>query len=242
MHLKAYWACRDINNFGDVITPYILRKITGMAVVFAEDLSTPHIFLSGSILREATDHSIVIGSGFGAKNQELNGAPTIHAVRGPITKKMVGQDVFVGDPALLLPYLYDSPQKVTHEIGIVPHYVDAPTTEHFTIDITAPVEEVIDGIRSCEVIISSSLHGLVAANAYGIPAIWAVFSDGIAGDGMKYHDYFQSMGTDQEEPLDCREGFQFNKVKDVPQVGTPPEGLYERYVEAIEHASNRATT
>jgi hypothetical protein len=40
---------------------------------------------------------------------------------------------------------------------------------------------------------SSSLHGLVLANAYGIGAVWLKCYDTLGGDDTKFLDYFASV-------------------------------------------------
>ena len=89
-----------------------------------------------------------------------------------------------------------------YKIGIVPHYHDyKKAVELFqnesdikVIDLlTMDVEETTKEILSCENIISSSLHGLIVAHAYKIPALWVEFSDKIFGNGIKYRDYFESL-------------------------------------------------
>jgi pyruvyltransferase len=64
---------------------------------------------------------------------------------------------------------------------------------------------VIDDIASCDAIASSSLHGVITANAYGIPAAWLEFSSKIGGDGMKYIDYFQSVDCGIDTSVNCRD-------------------------------------
>lgn len=50
-------------------------------------------------------------------------------------------------------------------------------------------------------VVSSSLHGLIVADAYGIPSKWIKVSDKIYGDDFKYGDYYQSIGVKEEKPL-----------------------------------------
>jgi hypothetical protein len=66
------------------------------------------------------------------------------------------------------------------------------------------MEGFCQSINQCDVIITSSLHALITAHAYGIPAAWVIFSDAPLGDGIKFHDYFASCGHDQS-PIFCRE-------------------------------------
>jgi hypothetical protein len=61
------------------------------------------------------------------------------------------------------------------------------------IDVTRPPLEVIAAIAGCERIISSSLHGIVVADAFGLPRRWETF-DRVQGRGFKFHDYSSALG------------------------------------------------
>jgi pyruvyltransferase len=108
-----------------------------------------------------------------------------------------------GDPALLLP-LICSESKKKYDIGIIPHYkeyalIKNKYPDHFVINLNNKnPKEVIKQITHCRSIISSSLHGIICAHAYGIPAAWVKFSDIIIGDDTKYKDYFLSLGLRAE--------------------------------------------
>lgn len=42
-------------------------------------------------------------------------------------------------------------------------------------------------INECESILSSSLHGIICEDTYGIPVAWIKLSDQILGDDFKYN-------------------------------------------------------
>lgn len=67
---------------------------------------------------------------------------------------------------------------------------------------------VIDQIVQSKLIISSSLHGVILADAYGIPSVWYRGLDKVID--FKYYDYYASTGrkpenipTTIEEAINC---------------------------------------
>jgi pyruvyltransferase len=62
---------------------------------------------------------------------------------------------------------------------------------------------VLTEIAQCRCILSSSLHGLIAADSFHIPNLHIVFSDRPLGDGYKFDDYYSAYGV-QHSPRDLR--------------------------------------
>jgi pyruvyltransferase len=69
------------------------------------------------------------------------------------------------------------------------------------INVLDSVEKVLDDIYSCEKTLSSSLHGIIASNTYGIASTWVEFSKKLTGDGSKFIDYFLSINTKPYKPV-----------------------------------------
>jgi hypothetical protein len=144
----------------------------------------------------------------------INPAAQMLAVRGPLTRLRALEcgascPEIYGDPALLLPRFYSPRAAARVRLGVVPHYFDKPRiAAHWRppqgcalIDIQQGIERVIDEIACCDRILSSSLHGLIVAHAYGVPAMWVKFGDTLLGDGSKFRDYLGSVGQTIAEPI-----------------------------------------
>jgi len=208
-------------NFGDLLGKYLVEKITGRNVVWVhpkkwhiKDYFQPIYVTAGSILANVNSKCIVWGSGIILKDQVVQPA-TFLAVRGPQTRKALLQQGYTtvpeiyGDPGLLLPLYYAPKIDKNYKWGIIPHYNDFKLVHSLyknekdclIIDLmTNAIEPTIDLILQCERIISSSLHGLIVAHAYGIPAVWVQFSDKLFGDGIKFQDYFESVDMEPSIP------------------------------------------
>ena len=169
-------------------------------------LAEPNYVGIGSIMSRVRDKSVVWGTGaFGTEQtRQLNKQAQYHAVRGPLSRQLLrncGLDIpeIYGDPALLAPLFFDAPEKKTHEIGLVLRWsefdwIKAPVGAGVKIiDLgSSDVEGTLTQILSCNRIITSSLHGLIIADAYGIPNAFLA-SDTPKGGIFKYLDYFASV-------------------------------------------------
>lgn len=136
------------------------------------------------------------------------------ALRGRLTRDSVrGLDrrrkLVLGDPGLLLPHwVRQWPAK--YDLGVIPHWSDRELAKRFPyahiIKASDHPEEVVSQIVKCRRIISSSLHGLVIADAYGIPRQAELFPQAHAeGGDFKYRDYM-SIYFEQDEEIDCHFG------------------------------------
>lgn len=128
----------------------------------------------------------------------------IRAVRGPLTRDLflkLGHkcpEVY-GDPGILMPLIYQpSVTEKKHDYMVIPQYTTEnevrkyiPGDQLISMN-TNDYKSVIDRIVSCRKVYSSSLHGIILAEAYGIPA---VFFRGIPSIvDFKYKDYYASTG------------------------------------------------
>lgn len=208
-------------NWGDAIAPHIAYHLSGRKVVNHRDVfnlvgRTVYTTIGSMLGSMKTPGFEVWGSGFVDSGASLQVRPgRIHAVRGPLTAEKLRTagvscpDVY-GDPALVVPdFIVPKASAERFELGIIPHFKEKqlPNVRRLAaegahiIDIQAGLQEVVDEINKCDHIASSSLHGLVAADAYQVPAIWVTFSNRPYGDGFKFKDYLASTESRSEPPL-----------------------------------------
>ncbi len=195
-------------KIGNVLGPWIVEKVSGAPVKFGHRESS--LLGTGTIIKFATGQSTVWGAGASRSSDKLSADANYKAVRGPLTRDRVLESggacpPVYGDPGLLLPrYLPRPPRTPSFKLGLIRHANQAAKARRFdgVRDILldgvgdAAIERVVDEIVDCEMILTTSLHGMIIANAYGIPARWCTFPDDgePAADGMEFADYFQSVG------------------------------------------------
>lgn len=203
-------------NWGDALNPVLVSMISGRPVYQTSAGYCDHYIAIGSVLSIANSRTIVWGSGFMIDGQTVVECPrAIHAVRGPLTRAALLQagidcpEVY-GDPALLLPRFFDPNVDKKYKVGIVPHFLDKPhpwVQRHqndpgvLIIDVQGGIWEFVRAIKSCNVILSSSLHGLICADAYGVPNVWIQLSDRVIGGNYKFCDYRLSIGASEPVPI-----------------------------------------
>jgi len=214
-NLKTYWwsdpCVRYVYNFGDLITPLLLQHYSKDINIIPTQRDKAAIYGVGSIIPAISPErfSVLLGCGsLAEKRVELPNA-LVYALRGELSKKMlnINEQITLGDPGLLIPYVLPAKDMINNNlskpIGIIPHFkqyanqrIDSFRNHpnYKIINVRAEAECVIRDICSCSSIISSSLHGLIIADAYKIPNIRLVFEDNLFDvNDFKFLDYFSAI-------------------------------------------------
>lgn len=210
--LKLYWS-RSKPNFGDWLSPLVCEMLSGRRVEFAP-IERCDLVAIGSLFDRLPERWYarrldVWGTGSIEETSVRRSRHKYHALRGPLTARLLSEPpaVALGDPGLLAAHLL--PERRPHkrfQVGIVPHYKDAASSaisglgnafcKVSWIDVFDPPLDVVKQVSACECVLSSSLHGLVVAEALSIPAWWVVASDAVRGHGWKFRDHYAATGLE----------------------------------------------
>ena len=200
-------------NFGDILTPVLIDKLFGYTCQWTlNSVNQPTLIAIGSILSKAGNNTVVWGSGAMKATDPIKRDAVYLSVRGPHTRDLILQrgiqcPAIFGDPALIMPEVYKPDMSKKYTYGFFSHYVDYAAVAGWYKDDTEvlvinPLNydplRVIEQMAKCEMIISSSLHGIIIAHAYGVPAVWVKHSDKLGGDGIKFADHYASVGLTLE--------------------------------------------
>lgn len=205
------------DNWGDILNPVLYSLLSGVPtdkinrIWLGDETSTPRYYCIGSNLNHIySDNVEVWGGGFEDVKFGVEVLPKkLHAVRGPLTRKgfidlgMECPEIY-GDPALLYPLFYKPNVKKEYKYGIISHFAhqenpwlnkfkDNPQVNIINVrDRT--INKFVDEINKCEIILSSSLHGIICADSYSIPSY---FIDLTSEKGwvnyFKLNDYYMSV-------------------------------------------------
>jgi pyruvyltransferase len=195
-----WWRGAGNKNFGDVLGPELVTRLSNHSVTWAP-AEDSELVVIGSIMEHLPKgyEGTVAGIGVAHRKTKRNLANSnVLALRGMLSWEASGiKNVpLLADPGLIaIDLIKDIPEK-QHKIGIISHYSDNsihPGPNDFVIDIRSPIEKVVKDAASCEKIVTSSLHGLILADALGLPRMWKKYSR-VQGGGYKFHDYSSSLG------------------------------------------------
>lgn len=221
--IKMYW-WREHPNFGDAMNPILIKQLFGIDVEWSEIVEADLIGAGSTLEWIATTQNklkkdlYVWGSGY-----IRNVTPPIYservkilALRGQFSHLPSGAGgIALGDPGLLCDRLFPKPTSKRYSIGIVPHYWNKNDIAFIklinkypalkVIDVGDDPIEVIRLIGECEFIFSSSLHGLIIADSFGIPNQWVEFDTTIYGNGWEFKDYYSVFPMEPSAPIKLSE-------------------------------------
>lgn len=208
---------KEQDNVGDLLSSIVVQWMKEKNEIKSDtsvDNKTKHLFAIGTILDMSYQNATVWGSGlpedklyWWRRLRKLN----VKSVRGPLTRDVLLKNGYscpeiYGDPAILMPFIYEpvNKEKKYKSTVIFHHTTDCKVDNSFS-PITSDYKAFIDRIVQSELVISSSLHGIILAEVYGVPAIML---DNNAQSIFKYKDWYYSTGR-----------------KDIPIASTVEEAL-----------------
>lgn len=193
-----------VNNFGDLIGPWIVDRMCHRLGLGGAVSNEQRLLTVGSIINvAAVEGDVVWGSGIHGNHLPLRRPlPNldVRAVRGPFTAAVLREsgcptpDVY-GDPALLIPHLWSDADLGIHRgtggTVLVPNLHDLANAPRTALNPRGDLVDRIRVIASANFVIASSLHGIIVAEAYGVPTV--VVAPGNE-KRFKYQDYFGGTG------------------------------------------------
>lgn len=237
---------RTLKNFGDEIGPMIVRSVIAARGLLAPEATDAvgRLFSVGSVMHFAAPGDHVWGTGINGKVVEDfrfgPGEIVIHAVRGPRTRDRLREigfeapDVF-GDPGLLLPHVdarYAALRGTTKRrpLTVLPNLNDLHEFRRHPAFVS-PLQDPLDVARiiaESEMVVGSSLHAMVFADALGVPSRLI----GSANEHpFKYEDYYSGTGRERVEPAPNVESAL--KAGAVPLPQFDPTTLLDAFPEAL---------
>jgi hypothetical protein len=240
-----------VPNVGDLVNPALVAAIAGKQTVRSR--SGPHLLASGSILALAQPDSVIWGAGVMHPSFGIgaSSAENIFAVRGErslVTLRENGLDAkpaALGDPGFLAPSLLGIKRatRPLFELGLVPHYTDrndpeirrlAIPSEVRLLDVRDDPRRFLHDMSECAAVASSSLHGLIFAEALGIPNVWFTAGNDIEGGCFKFEDWFTTTALPQQRPVQLDAETKWNELAaraELHDCRIDPQALVEAFPE-----------
>lgn len=199
--VKAFWWDRH-PNFGDLLTELILPHYNIAPIIVAPEKA--QLFAIGSVIEMSPEDF----SGYFWTSGKMHGdrvtprpQAKFLAARGTKTQAALGlpDSLPLGDGGLLISKVLPA-RPSTGKVGFIPHFThhEASFTSELTdllgedgvfIDVTQSPQKVAEEISSCTAVFSTSLHGVILADAYGVPTCWALPEPVLNGGDHKFYDY-----------------------------------------------------
>lgn len=210
-YVPTYWWDQQ-RNFGDQLTPTLLPTL-GVAPIHQLPRHAALVGVGSIIEHLPADYrGVVWGTGLMFDHTVRLPNATFAAVRGLLTAERLGLGhVATGDPGLLLRDRGGVPHGQRSAV-LVPHFRHrsdplwdrlqaylGPRTRR--VDVRGRPTAVAGQIASASMVVTSSLHGLITADANGVPAAWTLPRPWGEGGAFKFLDYESNFGRTWERQV-----------------------------------------
>ncbi|WP_431816630.1 polysaccharide pyruvyl transferase family protein [Gordonia jacobaea] len=201
------------SNFGDQVSPIVFSELTGVRTTWAPIQKADFVCI-GSILNSymrKNCNAIIFGSGLRDPNSIVAPIDTsrIVGVRGEQTVAAMPDDSVqaIGDPALAIRAMpaFNPVNRKRSGVIALPHFSSYANRtirkrlgdlSHEGVEVLAPNThpvEVARIIRQSDLVLTSSLHGQIFADALGTRAVRVNFGPSSESD-FKFEDYSSVFG------------------------------------------------
>jgi len=137
--------------------------------------------------------------------------------------------IIYGDPAILLPLIYPGrrPEKKKKYV-VIDHYMKRKTTGDDRLSIrTGDYRTFLDKILEAEVVYSSSLHGIILAESYGVPSVF--LRQGMEEEMLKYYDWYFATGRYEVRSATSLAEAKETEPMKLPELEELREGLLQSF-------------
>lgn len=140
---------------------------------------------------------------------EIKSASNFSAVRGLLTRDLLDlpKETPIGDPGLLLPFIFPAPNESNNLNILVPHISDSRSDDEL-IKLTGcdqvlrpevenspgSLEDFLNLLLKAKFVLCGSLHAAIVRLAYGLP--FGYWDSGSIDIPFKWHDFSSSVGID----------------------------------------------
>jgi len=236
-------------NFGDELTPWLLPNYGVLPI--HRVASRARLAGVGSILEFLPPDwdGVVWGSGLMHGEPHRLANARVLAVRGHLTRNLIGapDDAALGDPGLLVRRVQPRLPRAW-DVAIVPHghhrnhvpFLALANTAQLrvrVVNVHQPAARVVREIAASGLVITTSLHGLVTADAYGIPAVWTTLEPPLGGGVFKFRDYESVVTPDSTRFVPFAPGVGLDEL--IASAASAPRETIDAACDALEAAAAR---
>lgn len=198
--MKTYW-WRQRPNFGDLLTPILCEHFLGVKVEWSAPTDAELVAIGSALDVFPQDWTgTIAGTGKLHERSVVPPGATILGLRGRLTAAGIPGDFCLGDPGLLADELVDVGRSKVFDLTVIPHWTDhggvlAQQFAYLNPHVINPGDDplrIVTEIGQSKKIVSSSLHGIIIADAFGVPRRaeqFPMINSRHEGGTFKFEDY-----------------------------------------------------